>query len=143
MSQQNVEIVRRFYAEFNRGGMPELDTLDPAVVWYQPDEIFGGEGSYHGHEGVLRAVDEMRATFDEFQAIPDQFIEVGSDRVLVLARHGGIGRGSGARVDAPVGHVVTLRNAKVIEWRAYLDRADALEAVGLSEQDAHAHQQDF
>jgi ketosteroid isomerase-like protein len=85
----------------------------------------------------------MRATFDEFQAIPDQFIEVGSDRVLVLARHGGIGRGSGARVDAPVGHVVTLRNAKVIEWRAYLDRADALEAVGLSEQDAHAHQQDF
>ena len=138
MSQENVEVVRRLYAEFNRSGRPELDILDPAVVWYQPDEIGGGKGSYHGHEGVLRAVGEMQATFDHFQAVPEQFIEVGGDRILVLARHRGTGRGSGVPVDAPVGHVLTLRDGKVIEWRAYLDRADALQAVGLSEQDAHA-----
>jgi ketosteroid isomerase-like protein len=137
MSQENVEVVRRFYAEFNRGGRPELDILDPAVVWYQPDEIGGGKGSYHGHKGVLRAIGEMQATFDHFQAVPEQFIEVGGDRILVLARHRGTGRGSGVPVDAPVGHVLTLRDGKVIEWRAYLDRAEALEAVGLSEQDAH------
>jgi ketosteroid isomerase-like protein len=56
----------------------------------------------------------------------------------VLARHGGVGRGSRARVGAPVGQVLKLRDGKVIEWRAYLDRAAALEAVGLSEQDARA-----
>jgi ketosteroid isomerase-like protein len=85
----------------------------------------------------MRAVGEMQATFDRFQAVPDDFIEAPGDRVLVLARHGGTGRGSGVRVDAPVAHVFTLRDGKVIEWRAYLDRAEALEAVGLSEQDAH------
>ena len=137
MSQENVEVVRRLYAEFNRSGRPELDILDPAVVWYQPDEIGGGRGSYHGHEGVLHAIGEMQATFDHFQAVPEQFIEAGGDRILVLARHRGTGRGSGVPVDAPVGHVLTLRDGKVIEWRAYLDRAGALQAVGLSEQDVH------
>jgi hypothetical protein len=38
-----------------------------------------------------------------------------------------------------VGHVLTLLDGKVIEWRAYLDRTQALEAVGLSEQDEHAY----
>jgi ketosteroid isomerase-like protein len=137
MSQENVQVVRRFYEGFNRSGRPELDILDPEVVWYQPDEIGGGRGSYHGHEGVLRAIGEMQATFDHFQAVPERFIVVGGDRVLVLARHRGTGRGSGVRVDAPVSHVLTLRDGKVIEWRAYLDRAEALEAVGLSEQDPH------
>ena len=138
MSQENVEVVRRFYEEFNRSGTPELDILDPEIVWYQPDEIGGGKGSYHGHEGVLSAVAEMQATFDHFEAVPEEFIEAGGDRVLVLACHGGVGRGSGARVGAPVAHVLKLRDGKVIEWRAYLDRAEALEAVGLSEQGAHA-----
>ena len=138
MSQKNVEIVRRFYEGFNRSGRPELDILDPEVVWYQPDEIGGGEGSYHGREGVLRAVGEMHATFDHFQAVPEEFIQVGGDRVVVLARHGGTGRGSGVHVDAPVGHVLRLRDGKVIEWRAYLDRGEALKAAGLSDQDVHA-----
>ena len=138
MSRQNVEIVQRFYEAFNRTGRPELDLLDPEIVWYQPDEIGGGKGSYHGHEGVLSAVGEMQATFHHFEAVPEEFIEAGGDRVLVLARHGGVGRGSGARVDAPVAHVFTLRDGKVIEWRAYLDRAEGLEAVGLSDLDAHA-----
>jgi len=133
MSQENVEIVRRFYEAFNRSGRLELDLLDPEIVWYQPDEIGGGMGSYHGHEGVLSAVGEMQATFDHFEAVPEEFIEAGGDRVLVLAHHGGVGRGSGARVGAPVAHVVKLCDGKVIEWRAYLNRAEALEAVGLSQ----------
>ena len=37
MSQENVEIVRRFYEHFNREtGVPVLRALDPEIVWYQP-----------------------------------------------------------------------------------------------------------
>jgi ketosteroid isomerase-like protein len=34
--------------------------------------------------------------------------------------------------------VWTLRDGKVVEMRMFMDRVEALEAVGLSEQDAHA-----
>jgi hypothetical protein len=32
MSQENVELVRRFYEEFSRSGRPLLDVLDPEIV---------------------------------------------------------------------------------------------------------------
>jgi hypothetical protein len=34
--------------------------------------------------------------------------------------------------------VMRYRNQKVVWTRAFIDRADALEAAGLSEEDAHA-----
>jgi uncharacterized protein len=133
MSQENVEIVRRFYEQFNSSGAPDFGLLDPEIVWYQPDEIAGGRGIYRGHGGVRLAIGEMHDTFDEFRSVPEKLIDAGDDRVVVLARHAGVGRGSGAPFDQRVGHVWTLRDGKLIEWRAYLDQSEALEAVGLSE----------
>jgi uncharacterized protein len=138
MSQENVELVRRFYEHFNRNGVPDFDRLDPEIVWSQPDEIAGGKGTYRGHEGVRRALTEIRATFDEFRSVPNEFIAAGEDCVVVLGRDTAVGRLSGAPIDQPVGHVWRLRDGKAIEWRVYLDPSEALEAAGLSDQDAHA-----
>jgi hypothetical protein len=40
---------------------------------------------------VLEAIDDYRVT-------PEEFIDAGGDRVLVLSREGGRGKGSGAEV---------------------------------------------
>lgn len=133
MSSENIETLQRFYDEFNRSGRADLEIFDNEVVWHQPDEIAGGMGTYHGHGGVRQAIGEMQATFDQFRAVPEEFIEAGDGRVVVSARHAGVGRRSGAPFDESVGHVWTFRDGKVIEWRAYLDPATALRAAGLSD----------
>ena len=50
-----------------------------------------------------------------------------------------VGRESGVAVTRPFWQVWTFRDGKPVEWTYFgEDRAAALEAVGLSEQDAHA-----
>jgi hypothetical protein len=41
-------------------------------------------------------------------------------------------------MEVPFAHVVDLREGRATTLKMYTDQKDALEAVGLSEQDAHA-----
>ena len=50
----------------------------------------------------------------------------------------GRGKASGVFTKWRYGAVWTLRDGKMISLISYTDPAEALEAVGLSEQDAHA-----
>jgi ketosteroid isomerase-like protein len=65
---------------------------------------------------------------------PEEFIDAGADKVLVFSREGGRGRGSGADVvTQPTAHLWTMRDGKAIRMQSYWERADALEAAGLSQ----------
>jgi hypothetical protein len=46
------------------------------------------------------------------------------------------GKTSGAEVDMRRGQVLTLRDGKVVRWRLFRTKEEALEAVGLSETDS-------
>jgi ketosteroid isomerase-like protein len=68
----------------------------------------------------------------------EELIDAG-DKVLAFVRTDGRGKMSGVEVQARVWNVWTFRNGKPAELTYFgEDRAAALEAVGLSEQDAHA-----
>jgi ketosteroid isomerase-like protein len=57
MSQENVEIVRRDYAAFERGDFSAiLDDVDPDVAVQAHPR--GDEGKYEGHDGFLRFITE-------------------------------------------------------------------------------------
>ena len=82
-------------------------------------------------------------------SVPSSFeiehIEAVGDRVLVRGRYGGVGRQSGARVTLAGGvtgpatsGVYDLRAGRILRVQQFVTYAEALEAVGLSEQDAHA-----
>ena len=58
----------------------------------------------------------------------------GGDEVIVRAR----GVGSGAETTARLAHAIRVRNQKVVYVASFRMVAEALEALGLSEQDAHA-----
>ena len=60
------------------------------------------------------------------------------DRVVVVLRRRAKGKGSGVMVTDQVIHVYTVRSDKIVRFEGFSDRAEALEAVGLSERDAHA-----
>jgi ketosteroid isomerase-like protein len=63
---------------------------------------------------------------------PQEFLDAGEFVVVALharARR----RGIGVPVDIPMFHVFEMRDGRVQRGRAYLDRAEALEAAGVRE----------
>jgi ketosteroid isomerase-like protein len=57
----------------------------------------------------------------------------GSDSILAVGTLHGRGRGSGVDVEVDLAFVARLRDGLIRSFRTYTDRADALEAAGLSE----------
>jgi ketosteroid isomerase-like protein len=135
MSQENVDYVRRALEAFNRRDIEGLvEMLDPEVDWQVPTEV-PGASTYHGHDGVRRAVAEMLDTFAGLQADPERFIDAG-DRVVVLYYWRGSGSASGVPVDAldvQVAVVTAFRNGKAVRVQFYVSWEQALKAAGLSE----------
>jgi ketosteroid isomerase-like protein len=73
---------------------------------------------------------------DGFRADIEELTDAG-DRVLCVTRWRGTGRGSGLRVELLEAIVYSFHDGLLIEGRAFPDRAEALETLRLSEQDAH------
>ena len=92
---------------------------------------------YRGRDGVIRAFREWSEAFSEYYVEPLDFIEAG-DRVVVPNRQWGIGITSGIRVEDEFVWVYEIRDSQVARVDEYDSLEEALEAVGLSEQDAHA-----
>jgi hypothetical protein len=65
------------------------------------------------------------------QTVPEEFRDLG-DRVLLLGRMQGRGKGSGAQVDAPIANILDFRGGRIWRSRVYFDRAEALRAAGVS-----------
>ena len=71
--------------------------------------------------------------FEDYRPEVEELIDLG-DQVLTLAIEHGTGRGSGAEVEASrTAHVWTLRDGKAVRLDLYLERAEALKAVGRAQ----------
>jgi ketosteroid isomerase-like protein len=138
MSQENVEIVRRcleFWVNRDWSGAPEL--VDPNVEFDLSRNVFN-PAVYRGISGLEQLMSVVDDAWDEFRADPDEFMDAG-DQVVTAITLKGKGPGSGLEVSMKIFQVWTLRRSKVVRMvGGYRDRNEALEALGLSEQDAHA-----
>jgi uncharacterized protein len=133
MSQENIEIARRGYEAYNREGpYAILDYLDPEIEWGTPEQ--GPEGTYHGHDGVKRFLDEFFEVFDEAEIDPEEFIDAG-ERLLVPFRFRATTRAGAMEIEEHWVHVWTFRDGRdrAVRLEQYTDRAKALEAAGLRE----------
>jgi ketosteroid isomerase-like protein len=137
MSQENVEIVRGAFAEFERGNFWVPGIFDPSirVVWLSP--IAGGEQESIGLDAMGNTVKEWMQSWEHVTNVPEQIIDAG-DQVVVIAEWRGRGKASGVFTTWRYGAVWTVRDGKVISIVSYTDPAEGLEAVGLLEKDAHA-----
>jgi ketosteroid isomerase-like protein len=133
MSQENVEIVKRAISAYNRrdiGSIYEMAT--PDFQWV-PALVTGLEGKgLRGREEMESYFSEVEETWEKYRLAIDEFRDLG-DRVLVLGRIEGRGRGSGLLIDTPWACVFEFRGGRMSHARAFLDRGEALEAVGLTE----------
>ena len=132
MSQENVEVVRDAFEAFGRGDWDALlGSLDSEIEWMTTGQFVGGQ-LYRGHAGVRQFLDTLGGEFDEFHAQPENFAEA-RDVVVADTRVSGIGKRSGAPAELRFTVVASIRNGKIVRVRNFIERAEALEAAGLSE----------
>ena len=137
MSQENVEISRRIFEAFNRTFTEATNDLyallDPDVEWIPIMAILEGT-TYHGHEGVRQWFEDVKRDWAEFEGRPEEFRDLGDDRVLALGSWHARGRGGEVLLDIPqAAWLIQLRNGKAIRLQTFTERKKALEAAGLSE----------
>jgi ketosteroid isomerase-like protein len=136
MSQENVEIVQRWVAFYNRRDLDGLRGLtDPDLK--AVTRFVAMESEVRGHAGLLAYFESLDDAYEYFQLVPSDFIDAGA-AVVVVARVSWCGKESGAQGETAVAAAFWLRAGKVLRTKTFTDRQEALEAVGLSEQDVHA-----
>ena len=130
MSQENVEIARRWNAAYNRRDMEALFALTASDFEFR--SIFlSMESIYRGHEGLGAYFEAIEDAYERFVVVVDEFIDAGA-AVLVAANVEWRGKESGAEGTMPLLVAAWLRAGVVFRIETFTDRSEALEAVGLS-----------
>ena len=133
MSQENVEIVRAAYDAFERGGLDALTQLhDPAIEWQTSAED-PDAATHRGRVAVRRYIEGYMETFPGFRAELEECVATPDGRVLTTTRYTGRARASGMDMDWRQSVVYTVESGLIVRAEEYFDRAEALEAAGLSE----------
>jgi ketosteroid isomerase-like protein len=131
-----VEIVKAWYDAYNR---EDWDAFYKDVAPGFEVDLSRAVGPWRGVFGldqVRRLVGEFSETWESARLEPHEFIEAG-DLVVVPATQHLKGRG-GIEVVASATLVWTIRNGAIERVSMYQEKEDALEDLGLSEQEAHA-----
>jgi ketosteroid isomerase-like protein len=138
MSRENVGVVRRIYERWARGDFSATGFFDPEIVYSRiGTETPGMEGEWRGLAEMSAGTREYVRAFSDLRIEAERIIDLGDDRVLVLTRQTAHGKLSGAPFEHELADLITLEGGKIVGIAAYWHRAEALEAVGLSKQDAH------
>ena len=98
----------------------------PAPEWPEREPIRGAEAIWDFYV-------EVTGTWAEGLGELGEVIEAGADKIVANNRRDARGRTSGAGVEFSYWTVITYRNGKVVRMEWFADRAQALDAVGLSE----------
>ena len=134
MSQDKVEVAKRAVDAYNRRDVDivfaELATAD--FEWLPALTRALDGGGYRGREGVERFALDTSENWEDLQTVEAEYRDLG-DRVLLLGRLRGRGKGSGAPVDQPYVGIFDFRGDKICRYQVYLDQAEGLWAAGLSE----------
>jgi ketosteroid isomerase-like protein len=138
MSQENVELARRSFETFNRGGVDAVfdeGLWSPEVIWDLTAAGIPGLGIYRGREEVKSFFEDdwfKVFPFDAWHVQLDEVTDQG-DRVIGICRQRGHGAASGVETDLMFVQVATIRNGQFVRIDNYRDREEALKAAGQQE----------
>jgi ketosteroid isomerase-like protein len=132
MSQGDVDTIRRGYADLNRRDIEAwLDAFHANAEMY---DLAGGPEAppRKGHEALRTWVETVDSLWADGRYEPEEFIDAGHF-VVVAVRVRARRRATGPTIDVSMFQVFEMRKGKIQRGTAYLDKDEALEAVGLSE----------
>lgn len=113
---------------------------DPLEVWYE--HIWAPDIDYRAVEGAIDDVgpiigrDAMHAyladwyeMFLDLAAVPEEIIDAGPDRVIVVFHVSGTAKASGVPAELRLAIAYTIRDGRVVRGREYMTKDEALAAV--------------
>ena len=133
MSEQDVELARRYVETFNEGGLdataqlrhPEAEAFDP------PD--FPDAGHHVGEREVRRLVETyLELGWDGVFHDPE-FIDADDEVLVIWQMRGRSGHGGGIPLESTFAHIYRFEDGKLRQVRQFLSREEGLEAAGLTE----------
>lgn len=124
------EALEEFFAAINRNDMEAITThFDPEIVRVEP-EGFPTAGTYRGIAEVQEHVTKGRGTWAEGTCEPEKFL-VNGDRVVVYLHARVRLKDSTEWVGGRFADGFVFRNGKIIQYRSFGERADALDWAGI------------
>jgi ketosteroid isomerase-like protein len=134
MSQENVDFMRQAFQTFADGDLTALaGLLHPEVDWRAVED----PAPRTAFEGVLESLAAWFEVWEEVHVDLEELVDGGSS-VIAVVNMRGRHPGSASEVSERFFQVWTMRNEQIVAFREYKTRTEALEAEGLSQQDAHA-----
>jgi ketosteroid isomerase-like protein len=136
MSEENVELLRRIFEDFNRGdieGAIELAGTPPEFEFVPSGSLIPDLASVQrGPDGFRRVNETFWSEFDDPHIELHELIDAG-DQVFTSFTISGRGKHSGVETTWDALSVWTVRDGRIVRWLGFTDRAEALEAAGLRE----------
>jgi hypothetical protein len=124
MSQENVEVVKRFlgFGNFQAEALPDdrlSELFDPEVEWIPIPQGLLSESSYVGFEGIRRFSSDFFAAWDEMRVEPRKLRDAGA---VVLADLRMRGRMREFEIDEVWSAVFTLGDGRIVRVQAIRDK---------------------
>ena len=129
MTQTNVQIFERVLEAFNGGGIEGvLPYFDDDIEVYDPD--LPPDRTYRGKQALRGLLELMLRGAEQTEVRGFELLPAG-DRVVALLRTYSRGEGGNPEVEVRDAHTMTFRDGKIVYWRLYIDRTEALSDAGL------------
>jgi uncharacterized protein len=128
MSAENIEVVRRMFEAYARGGFRAVgEFVHPD---FEMSQIANHPltGTYRGPDAA-KVMSDFSASFEDFRAEPEEIIDASDDRVVVALRERGRPAGARVELDQLFGILFTLRGGKVVRMEWFDSPAEALAAA--------------
>jgi ketosteroid isomerase-like protein len=123
VSKDNVELVGRIYALWDRGESAR-ELIDRDLEYVNPPNAVES-GVRFGRKSLAA----IRDVYPDFRFEPERFVDAGDEVVVTGVAHGTTS--SGLEAQWRQGYVWTIRDGRAVRFRWFNDPAEALEAVGL------------
>src|SRR4051795_1723048 len=113
MSQENVDLIRRQLEALNRGDWEgSIEGVDREVEWVVAKE-HPGSRTIHGLDELRSYREDWGQMLGALRFEAEEVVDRG-DLVVAVGRIKGIGVGSGAEIEVPIGFVSRFRDGLVV-----------------------------
>ena len=132
MSQEKVELVRRYYSAWNEGGIDAARAFwSDEIEWHDAPDM-PDSGVYRGAESVAAHFRDLSGVLGEMEVSIDSLAPSGDEVLVRLRVHLDAQRG-GLLLDGPIYETVRIDGGRVSRIRLFLDEESAQAATGLAE----------
>jgi predicted enzyme related to lactoylglutathione lyase/ketosteroid isomerase-like protein len=133
VTSANLELVRSIYNAWERGDYRDIGWAHPEIEFAFADGP--APGSWTGTAAMAEAWIDALGPWEGLSVEPEAYRELDGERVLVLTRNAGRGRGSGLELDQMLTRTANLfhvRGGKVTRLVMYFNRDRAFADVGMA-----------